>query len=162
MSTLHLTGCATPSDFNAMTYIPQESNICHSSLKRDISVGEVSGGYASINTSQISNDDFKKALENSLLIAGLKTQPANANYRLNAKMIKLKQPLIGIDATVSYTVNYILISKHNNIIYNKNISSSYTAKFSEALMAAERLRLANEGAARENIKKLIDDLCKLQ
>jgi hypothetical protein len=40
-------------------------------------------------------------------------------------------------------------------------ATTYTAKFSDAFIALERLKLANEGAGRENITELIDRLYKL-
>ena len=40
-------------------------------------------------------------------------------------------------------------------------TSEYTAKTSEAFAAVERLRLANEGAARENIRQAITEMAAL-
>jgi hypothetical protein len=42
-----------------------------------------------------------------------------------------------------------------------DINSEYTAKTSEAFAAVERLRLANEGAARENIRQAVTEMAAL-
>jgi len=153
-----LTGCATNADSNAMTYISHQS-ASKSDFKNNITVWNVQGGSQSILSSQITNLSLKKALENSLSVAGFETDYNKAKYLLDAKLIRLDQPLLGgIDITVNCTINYTLTNKNNKIIYNKEIYSTYTAKFSESFNFSERLRLANEGAARENIKKLINDL----
>ena len=39
--------------------------------------------------------------------------------------------------------------------------ATYTAEFSDAFLAMERLKLANEGASRENITELIERLYQL-
>ena len=77
-------------------------------------------------------------------------------------MVKLHQPLVGFNLTVTCEVNYLIQDAQSKAtVYNKNIVSSYTAKFGDDLMAATRLRDANEGAARENIRQFINDLYKL-
>jgi hypothetical protein len=40
-------------------------------------------------------------------------------------------------------------------------ATTYTAQFSDAFLALERLKLANEGAGRENITEIIDRLYQL-
>ncbi|HEX2981343.1 MAG TPA: hypothetical protein VHO48_13835, partial [Anaerolineaceae bacterium] len=47
-------------------------------------------------------------------------------------------------------------------VYKGTIAPAYTAKFLDSLVGSERLRLATEGAARENIASLIDDLFALK
>ena len=160
--TIHLTSCATNADPNAMSYIPSQPSSYHSYLKRNIAVGYVGGGHDSIFSSRINNPQFKKALQNSLNIAGLQAYDSHANYTLNATIKELTKPFFGINATAELTVLYTIVDNNNEIIYKKDISSSYTAKYAEAFVAAERFRLAVEGTTRENIKILIKDLYKLR
>ena len=64
--------------------------------------------------------------------------------------------------TVTATVNYILTDTlSGQVIYERDIAIPYTAEFSEAFLGMERLRKANEGAARVNIKEFVDDLYEL-
>jgi hypothetical protein len=46
-------------------------------------------------------------------------------------------------------------------VWTKDVNSEYTAKVSDAFAGVERLRLANEGAARENIRQAISDMAAL-
>ena len=65
--------------------------------------------------------------------------------------------------TVTASINYVLTERASGkTVYTKTITLPYTAKFSDAFAGYERLRLANEGAARENIKQLIDELIALK
>ena len=47
-------------------------------------------------------------------------------------------------------------------ILKETIIASYTAGFSDSVVAVKRLRLANEGSARENIHELLKALSKLK
>ena len=46
--------------------------------------------------------------------------------------------------------------------FNETLSTPYTAKFGDSIIAVERLKLATEGAARANITKLIEKLYELK
>jgi hypothetical protein len=61
--------------------------------------------------------------------------------------------------TVTSTVRYSLVdAKSLKEVYGRTTQISFTAKFSDSLLGAERLRIANEGAVKENIKLLLADL----
>jgi hypothetical protein len=46
-------------------------------------------------------------------------------------------------------------------VWTRDINSEYTAKASAAFAGVERLRLANEGAARENILQAVTEMAGL-
>ncbi|MGD9108097.1 MAG: hypothetical protein PVI75_02890 [Gammaproteobacteria bacterium] len=159
-----LSGCATNASINNMI-IRKKMNrpLVSKSLRQNVVVNQVTGGHKTnpLWISKIDNNGFKRALEESLKAVDLYGYKSS-RYRLNANLIKLKQPLIGLNLTVVCGVNYKLtdvISK--KIIYKRTINTSYTAKFTDDLLASMRLRDANEGAARKNITALITDLYKL-
>ena len=83
---------------------------------------------------------------------------SNPDYRLDAIIMFQKQPLGGIDMSVSLMVKYSLLDTEGNQIWGKDIFSMYTAKFGDALLGADRLNLANEGAIRSNIELMIKAL----
>ncbi|MGH8306193.1 MAG: hypothetical protein ACRETG_11340, partial [Steroidobacteraceae bacterium] len=57
---------------------------------------------------------------------------------------------------------YTLIdTQSGTTIWTKDIPSEYTAKGSEAFAATKRLRLANEGAAKNNISKALTEISAL-
>lgn len=161
-----LTGCAQNSRVDEMVYnsgvVMQKPK--NPSLSHNIAVNNIRGGHETnpLWTSQINNANFKEALKKSLQHANLYHDFSGSKYSLDAKLVKLKQPLIGLNLTVTCRVHYnIKDIKANTSIYDKDIETSYTAKISDAFVATIRLKIANEGAARENIQKLIEDLYRL-
>lgn len=131
------------------------------SLQHSIEVGQVSGGRATnpLWTSQVDNEDFRTALVQALDQARLASLPGtSAHYRLDAVLAGLEQPMLGIDLTVTSTVNYDLSPIDGGEPYRTTVVRAYTASMGEALYAPARLRKANEGAIRENIAAFIADL----
>jgi hypothetical protein len=73
--------------------------------------------------------------------------------------MEVKQPLIGLDTTVTTTVRYVVVdTMSNQAVFDQVITTPYTAKLTDQFIGFERLRLANEGSVRENITKFIDML----
>ena len=113
---------------------------------------------------KVSDSDFKLALEQSLMGAKLlSTTQSNNKYTLAVKLISLDQPFIGIDMKVTATVQYILEEKlTGQRVYFSTSVSPFTATFSDSVLGVKRLGIANEGAVRENIEKIIDELLTLK
>ena len=167
---MSLVGCGINASIEPMTYNYQQSHKAtkkpaNKNLINAITVTEVKGGHE-INpllASEISNNNYKAALEKSLHNAKLSQQstPA-AKYSLDATILRFERPIIGLNFTSTLTVDYKLSStKDHKTVFHKTIKASYTAKMSDSLIAVTRLKMANEGAARENIKKLINALYKI-
>ena len=67
--------------------------------------------------------------------------------------------LFGIDMTVITYIRYRLTDLQTTMtIFDKTIIASYTATFSDAFLGTDRLKMANEGSGKENIKGLIEKL----
>ncbi len=155
-------GCATPANSVAMVATP--ATPVHQ-IGSDVSVA-VSGGSqtSSMGASQISDDAFAQALSDSIAKSGLfaKVGPSGARYKLTAFIGKVDQPMFGFSLTVKMEVGYALTdTQSGKSVWSKDISSAYTAKSGEAFAAVKRLRLANEGAARENIQQAIAAMAAL-
>jgi len=162
-----LIGCAhiSPQLMNMVPYIPP-SALHHSN--KTLKIGEVIGGEKSdpiLKGSRIDAVSFKGALllalQNSKIF-----QIVDANqisdYSINAILIDQDQPVIGINTTTTLIVKYILIDESTQQeIWSKVIKSVYTAKSTDSLIGAIRLNMANEGAVRENIKILLNELSSL-
>lgn len=163
-----LAGCATPARMDQMTaqVPPAAVAAVDARLKGAIAVADVTGGKETnpMWTSQVSSETFRQSLEASLAQAGLFNKVLSAGkYTLTADLLKLDQPLVGLNMTVSSTVRYALVdAATKKEVYGKTVTVSYTAKMSDAFVGTERLRLANEGAIRENIKALMGDLVALK
>jgi hypothetical protein len=157
-----ISGCATGSKPDAM--VVQVVGPVHKS-DGDVSVA-VSGGKetSKAGASQISNDAFGQALRDSIDKAGLfnKVSTDSARYRLTSFIGKVDQPMFGLSFTVKMEVSYTLKdTQSGNTVWTKDVNSEYTAKVGDAFAGVERLRLANEGAARENIRQAITDMAGL-
>jgi hypothetical protein len=108
-------------------------------------------------TSEVGNAEFRDALLVSLQAAQLHAFDDNGPFTLTANLLELEQPLVGFDMTVTCRTNYLVTRKADGTeIFNETIVTPYTADFSDAFIAIERLRLANEGAARANIEAFIN------
>lgn len=158
-----LTGCASPARVEQMVAkTPPAQRIASTPMRSNIAVRDVSGGKETnpMWVSNVGNSEFEQALEASLREAGLLSGGKQlGKYTLVAHMEKVDQPFAGLDMTVTVTVNYILIERASGKeVMNKRIAVPFTATFSDAFSGVERLRVANEGAIRMNIGKLIESI----
>lgn len=164
-----LAGCATPARVERMQVDPSlalRTAAASSPLKGSVAVKTVAGGKDTnpLWLSEVSSADFQRALEGSLREAGLlASTPTAGAYTLAANLEKLEQPLVGLDLKVTATVQYTLVERATGKeVYAKTLTTPYTATFSDAFSAVERLKLANEGAMRANLSRLIEDLIGLK
>ena len=157
---LFLFGCApAPRIFYLIPSISSQYTINKSD--KHLVLGNVMGGELTneFEGSKIDAFSLRQALELSLKKYKLFIFPSpNPDYRLDAIIMFQKQPILALDMVVSLFVKYSLIDSEGNQIWNKEIISSYTAKFGDALLGTERLNLANEGAIRSNIELMIKAL----
>ena len=160
-----LTGCAAPASIDRMS-VSLPISKTNPALKNNIGVSDVTGGRETnpMWTSQVSSEGFRSALEKSLENTQMLSKIVSAGkYQLTADLSRLDQPFIGLDMTVSATVRYSLVeTKTRKEIYTRVIQSSHTASFSDSVLGPERLKIANEGAIKNNIQVLIEDLSTLK
>ena len=154
-------GCANPARPSAMIgrEIPQVSNV-HDPVIVVTLGGEKSGPSTAMTSSLISlisNEDFSSALIQSLRKTGLfksVTGSGGATFRLETTLEDLSQPEKGFSLTVNLKVDWRLIRiSDNKVLWHEKIISTYTATVGDAFVAVKRIRLATEGAARQNIEK---------
>jgi hypothetical protein len=164
-----LAGCAAPARIDQMQVsspMPVRTAVEKSPLKAEVAVREVTGGRETnpLWVSNVSSSDFERAIEASLRDAGLAAANKQAGkYQLVADLVKLDQPFIGASMTVTATVRYRLIERASSkTVADQTIAVPFTAAWNAAFMGVERLKLANEGAVRSNIEKLIEFLVGLK
>lgn len=158
--------CASPARVQNMTVAPNISiaAVESSPFKNNLRIVKVYGGDETnpLWTSQVSGPAYEGALRNSLEANGLvsKSNP-EPRFEVLATLSKLDQPFIGLDMTVTSKVGYEIIeTKTRESWFDKEILASYTATFSDAAFGIERLKLANEGSIRENIRVFILELLR--
>ncbi len=159
-----LAACATGARSGAMTAPLDTAHLIDttSPFYQSMSVGSVEGGEKTnpLLQSKVANEDFKAALEQSLKLNTMLAD-TNGKYNIAVTIIDLKQPTIGLGMTVTATVHYIVTPKAGgSAVFDQYLTSPYTAKFSDAFVGVERLRLANEGAVRTSISQFIAALAQ--
>jgi hypothetical protein len=128
-------------------------------IQQNIGVENVIGGQDTnpLWTSEISNDDFKQALKQSLNAQGLLAE--DAQYEMEVQLVNVDQPIFGLNFTVTTEIRYILRNKQDqSIVMDEKITAPFTAGVGDAFVAVQRLRLANEGSAKQNIQSLLEKL----
>jgi hypothetical protein len=157
---LQLAGCATPATSQAMTVKPGVATApVNPKLKSSIAIADVKGGKDTnpLWTSQVDAAGFRKALTDSLAIAGyLAPEGTPAKYKISADLKSLDQPLVGFTLNVKSNVHYEVIGA--GAPRPIDVQATGTASTSDAFVGFERLRLANERSIMENIKEFISRL----
>lgn len=153
--------CAQPARTSAMIADVSQNAVLvdGSPLKNSVELSVVTGGKKTdpMWISEVSNEDFSSALRLSLKQHTMLSE-ANGPLVLTTTLISLEQPIMGFDMTVTSTVRYQVAHATNGSVFDGTIKTPYPANFSDAALGAERLRLANEGTIRTNIKPFIDAL----
>lgn len=107
----------------------------------------------------VDDKSFKSALEWSLInLEYNASSPEQAKYTVDAQLISLEQPFIGISFDVKSTVNYNVTKNGTTTTYP--ITAIGTAQFSDGVLANQRLQVANERSMQENIKAFLTELAK--
>lgn len=161
-----LLNCATSPRILYMVPPVEEFNFVNTN--KSISVNYSYGGQESdpiFEGSKIDNASFTGALITALNNSNLFSEinpSGNAYYNLSALILSQNQPMLGFDMTVTLLVRYTLTrGVEGTEVWQKDVLSSYTATVGDAFVGATRLKLANEGVVRENIKMLLEYLSQL-
>jgi len=105
-------------------------------------------------TNSVENREFERALVASLKDANLFSK--DGKYKLKADILELNAPAFGYNVTATMNVRYTLLDNENaNIIFTRTIEKSYTTTMDDSYVADERVKLAKEGAAKENISAFL-------
>jgi opacity protein-like surface antigen len=145
-------GCATATKPEAMVPLEAVSGIQHA---QRVSVVVAGGSETnSLGKSQISNEAFQQAIVAA--IAKNKTFSAvvkgvDSDCRLAVTVINVDQPSFGFSFTVRIEAAWSLKKADGTVIFQESIRSDGMAGATEAFAGVERLRLATEAAARNNI-----------
>jgi hypothetical protein len=142
----------------------QAKSAAHNSgLQHNVQLSEVNGGDKTnpLWTSEIDGPDFGAALKQSLANANL-LGDVSAPYSLRANLLRVDQPIIGLNFEVTSEVEYTLMdSRSSNVLWREIIRAPFTAGIGDSVIGIKRLRLANEGSARANITALLKRMSEL-
>jgi len=132
-----------------------------------VSISESIGGRGTnpLWTSQISNKAFTEALSNALAQSGVfqaVIKGGDSDYILDVTILDYNQPWMGADIDISMNTKWELANAKTLVpVWSDTFKTTYRAKLTDALIAAERLQKANEGSVRTNIKEGIKRLSML-
>jgi ABC-type uncharacterized transport system auxiliary subunit len=157
-----IAGCATASKPEAMIPTVAIAGIQHPQTTSVV----VAGGSetSAVGKSQISNEALQQAIVQS--IEKNKTfssvvKGATGDYQLAVTVVSVEQPSFGFSFTVKIETAWSLKKADGTVVMQESIKSEGTAGATEAFVGVERLRLANEYAARANIAAGLEKIGKL-
>ena len=166
LTVLILSACASPSILQNMIVTPQNMGaiLASPSFENEIAIVQVEKSKKNNSTfaSSIDEKSFQKALGASLKNIGLlATHQPSSKFDLFVIIESFEQPLFGKDFKVTSNVKYKVVEKKTNFtLYDKLISASFVTPQINNGLPVGGMRLANEGAVRENIKMFILSLSK--
>lgn len=153
VSLLALGACASAARPEAMAVSPSAVEPVRPGAPgyQSIRVEAVQGGGDTnpLWLSNVSNAEFKAALESSLQTSGY--FKADGPWALTATMVDLQRPMAGFDLSVVSRVRYSVLDRSGAIVFDETVAATGTATMSDSLLAVERLRLANEASIKANI-----------
>lgn len=160
---LFLGGCATGSQPSAMV------GALESPVQRPLGTVQVTvtGGSETISlgASKIADEDFAAAIRTSLLSSNVfseVTTGEEADYTLKVEIVRLDQPAYGTTAAATLEATWSLLPKGSRKpVWQKVFVTSASASPQEAFSSVTRLRIANEGAARRNIREALTELAAI-
>lgn len=106
----------------------------------------------------VEDSQFKAAIEQSLLRSKMFTdvKPSGGNYQLRVVVTSVGQ-FWGLDFKVAVNTTWEVVDLQTQApVWRDVVSSDFGATFSDAFAGAKRVRLAYEGALKENIRQGIN------
>ncbi len=157
-----LSACAQGATAKGMTITPADlRSPPNPRLAGSVAISDVAGGREThpLWTSQIDDAAFREALLESLRAVGFLSERGDAPLALQVRLVKLDQPLIGFNMTVTSVVHYTVRDVRTGaVLIDDDVAAEHTATMGDAFVGVKRLQLANEGSARKNIAALIERL----
>jgi len=156
---LSLSACAGGPRLEAMVPAVTTSTVISekSPLWKSTGIGEIAGSAKTnkLWKSNISKQVFENVLRQSLGLHAILSEGA-ASYKVSAKLKELRQPFIGLELSVTARVKYkVTRTRDGTLVFNREITDTYTSTLKDSYVFSDRLKLANEGAIKANIKKFI-------
>jgi hypothetical protein len=146
-----LAGCSNNDNVRAM--MPARSVATHRT-GQPVQVVVINGTARDGVLPNIENEDFRHALELSLVSSGKFTGIGADGFRLETFITSINHSGVGEKLRVEMEVRYAL-RRRSLVVWRKLIRSSYEAPIHEVLPDLVRVREATKGAARGNISMLL-------
>jgi hypothetical protein len=160
---LLLGGCAAPASYQAMVPSDFQAAKKHAATVKVAATG--GRETQALGKSQISDAEFAKALAEAITESrtfSRVVQDNGADYLLTVSIISIEQPSFGFSFQVKMEAGWTLKRvETDTVVWQESIVSEHTATPGDAFAAVKRLRLATEGAAKNNIAEGLSRVSKL-
>jgi hypothetical protein len=160
---LTLGGCATPVTHEALIPVSMEVAKHHPQT-----VSVVAGGGAetsAVGKSQVSDAELQQAVAaaiNQTKTFSKVVDGKKGDYILNVNVFNLTQPSFGFSFTVKVEMGWTLTRADTGAkVWQESITSEHTAGATDAFAGVTRLKMATEGAIRNNVKQGLTKLSAL-
>lgn len=154
---LALGACASGARPEAMAVLPSTFEAVRPGAPgyQSVRVTAVQGGGETnpLWISNVSNAEFKTALESSLQTSGY--FKADGPWGLTATMVDLQRPMAGFSFSVVSRVRYSVLDRSGAVVFDETVAATGTATMGDSIVGVERLRMANEASIRENIQAFL-------
>ena len=160
----NISGCSSPVSKEAIVVSQIAASKHH---EKSISVVTQGGNETTaMDSTNISDEELATAITESITRNKLfqqVIQGGQSDYQLNVSIINMSKPVFGLTFTVQMEAAWSLIDlKDNSVVMRETINSSHTASFSDAFAAVTRLKMAVEGAVKENIRLGLTKISQLE
>lgn len=149
--TCFLTSCGRDANIRAM--MPAQAVAVHRT-GQPVQAVVINGSVQDKILPNIPSEDFKQALERSLVRSGLFTRVGGDGFRVEVLIASIKRSRVDEKLRVQMEVRYAL-RRRSLLVWRKTIRSSYEVPIYQVQADLARMREATEGAARENIAHFI-------
>nr|WP_314627034.1 hypothetical protein [uncultured Noviherbaspirillum sp.] len=154
-------GCASPPMQEAM--VP--TNVAIAKKHPESVRLNVAGGADAESGLGVSNEALEAALTQAISESKLFSQVVKGkggDYVLTANVFNVNQPMFGMAMTVKMEVGWTLQrASDDKTVWQEAIRSEHTSTPGEAFAGVTRVRLATEGAVRNNIAEAMSKLAAL-
>lgn len=158
-----LSGCATPVSHEAMVPTSFENVKKHPQSVSVVALGGME--TESTGKPKISNPMLAQALTEAITKSqsfSRVVQGNGADYVLTVNIFSIEQPSFGLSFKVKLETGWTLKRADTGAtVWQESVVSEHTATTSDAFAAVTRLKIATEGAAKNNISLGIAKLSKL-
>ncbi|MBU3557196.1 hypothetical protein ICN18_06090 [Polynucleobacter sp. Ross1-W9] len=160
---LGLAGCASPANRETMS-LPSFNTT--KKFNKTVSV-LVSGGSdtGAMESTNISDEEFKASIEDAInksKIFSEITKDSNSDLDLQVSIASLSKPSFGFTFEVSMEAGWILSRRSDkSVLMKKSVKSTGKATTSDALIAVNRIQMAVERAAQNNISQGLNAIAEL-
>ena len=152
-----MTGCANVASVNMVPQSFDAPNHFDKTIQVVVDTAKANDHFKHM----VEDAEFKSAIEQSLLKAKLFKEvraSADSDYQLRVTVTSVGN-FWGLDAKVAVNTTWEVIDLQRQApVWKDIVHSEFTATISDALGGAKRVKLAYEGALKDNIRKGINQL----